>query len=165
MVNSNSIFNTKYAKFSTKCQILLHFYNCTCAYNHPYKLFQESVPLLQPIFTSAIFYLTIFAYKSQQSTIKIFSLPQTFSQFRLGEEVRELGSFVRPDTVLISPFFLKIWTVISGLTTTYCLSPRLRKLVYCKQQSLRKMLAIRMANHPIHVPLYPQTIVITSIPY
>ena len=33
-VNSNSIFNTEYAKFSTKWLVLLHFYNFTCAYNH-----------------------------------------------------------------------------------------------------------------------------------
>ena len=47
---------------------------------------------------------------------KNVSLPQPFSQFRLREGNRELGSLVgslvRIDTVLISPFFLKVWTVI-----------------------------------------------------
>ena len=84
-VNSNSIFNTKYAEFFTKWQVLLQFYNPTCAYNHSYNLHQKSVPLVQPTFsilfhsyfnkvilttppntpflyTLAIFHLPVFAY-------------------------------------------------------------------------------------------------------
>ena len=53
---------------------------------------------------------------SKQSTPKIFSLPQKFCQFRLRQGIRELGSIVKTDTVLISPFFLKVWTVIAVLT-------------------------------------------------
>ena len=45
MVNSNSIFNTKYAEFSTKWWVLLHFHTPTCAYNQRYDLHQKSVPL------------------------------------------------------------------------------------------------------------------------
>ena len=45
---------------------------------------------------------------------------------------RELGSLVRTDTVLISPFFLKVRTVIAGLSITDFLSLSLRKLVYYK---------------------------------
>ena len=55
---------------------------------------------------------------SQQSTPKILSLPYPFSQFRLREGTRKLGSLMRTDTVLISIFFLKVCTVITGLTTT-----------------------------------------------
>ena len=69
---------------------------------------------------------------SQQSTPKIFSQPQLFSQFRLRQETKELWSLARNDTILISPFFLKAWTVMTGLTITNSLSLRLRKLVYCK---------------------------------
>ena len=32
--NNNSIFNTKYAGFYTKRQVLIHFHNLTCTYNH-----------------------------------------------------------------------------------------------------------------------------------
>ena len=69
---------------------------------------------------------------SQQSTPKIFSQPQPFSQFRLRQGTKELWSLVRNDTIFISPFFFKVWTVITGLTITNSLSLRLRKLVYCK---------------------------------
>ena len=69
---------------------------------------------------------------SQQSTPEMFSLTQPYNQFTLREETRELGSLVRTDTILLSSFLIKVWTVIAGLTTTDSLSPRLRKLVYCK---------------------------------
>ena len=36
----------------------------------------------------------------QQSIPKIFSLPQPFSQFRLSQKTRKLGSLVKTDTVL-----------------------------------------------------------------
>ena len=49
---------------------------------------------------------------------KILSLPYPFSQFRLREGTRKLGSLMRTDTVLISISFLKVCTVITGLTTT-----------------------------------------------
>ena len=45
-MNSNSSFNTKFAEFSTKCQVLFHFHNTTCACNQPCNLDQKSVPLL-----------------------------------------------------------------------------------------------------------------------
>ena len=44
-VNNNSIFNTKYAEFFTKWQVLLYFHNPTCGYNHSYNLHQKSFPL------------------------------------------------------------------------------------------------------------------------
>ena len=78
---------------------------------------------------------------------------------------QKLGSRVRAGTVLISPCFLKVQMVITRLTITDSLSLGLRKLVYCRLQSLMKMLAIGMANYIIHLLLYPQLIAITSIPY
>ena len=86
---------------------------------------------------------------SQLSTPKIFFLPHPFSQFSYG--------------VLIFSFFPKVWTVVSGFTITDFLLLRIRKLIYCRQQSLMKMLAIRMANHSIHLFSYLQSIVSTSI--
>ena len=48
MLKSNSVFNTKWAEFSSKCRT-----TCTC--NHLPDLQQKSVPPLQPILTS-LFY-------------------------------------------------------------------------------------------------------------
>ena len=56
--------------------------------------------------------------------------------------------------------------VIIGLTTTNCLLYRLIKLVYCRYwRWFMTMVAIEIANDPIHLLLYPQPSVITSIPY
>ena len=44
-----------------------------------------------------------------------------------------IEGLVMTDTVWISPFSLKVRTVIMGLTTTDSLLLRLRKLVYCRQ--------------------------------
>ena len=154
-----------------------------CAYNQRYNLQQKSFPLRHSIFTS-LFYpyiftksslqspLTIPLYRSnfsppsfciqpsQQSTQKIFSLLQPFSQFKLRQGTRELRSLVgslvgrlmRIGTVLISPFFLKVWTVIQG------------------SQSLigsgkKNWYIAGVANHPIHLLSYPQPIAIISILY
>ena len=82
-----------------------------------------TIPTNAPlIYTSAILHPTIF-------TKNVFPT-STISPFQLRQGNRELGSLVRTGTVLISPFFLKVWTVITGLTITDSLSLRLRKLVY-----------------------------------
>ena len=116
-------------------------------HTNPYNLQQKFVPLLQSVFTSLFhpYLLTksslqipltlsssisqqfsppYFRVKpSQQTSPKIFSLRHPCSQFRLPQGTRELGSIVRTNTNLISPFFLKVWTMISGLTTTNSLYP------------------------------------------
>ena len=51
MVNSNSIFMRRCAKFSTKWFEILNFNKPTCIYKHPYNLHQKSIPSFQPIFT------------------------------------------------------------------------------------------------------------------
>ena len=110
-VNNNSIFNTKCAEFSTKWKVLIHFHYLTYVYNHSYKLHHKSVPLLQLLFTclfSPYFFITS-VLKSKSLTLsssvpqqffiflflctgirtickKVFSLPQSFSQFRLRQE-------------------------------------------------------------------------------
>ena len=86
------------------------------------------------LYTSAIFYLLIFAYNqpSQQSIAKISSLPQPLSQFSLHQGTRELGCLFGTDIILTSHFFLKVWTVTTGLTITGSLSLRIRILVYCR---------------------------------
>ena len=67
---------------------------------------------------------------SQQSTPKIFFLPQPFSQFILRQRTKELWILARSDTVLVSPVVLKLWTVKTGLTITDSLLPMLRKTFY-----------------------------------
>ena len=86
------------------------------------------------LYTSAIFYLLIFAYNqpSQQSIAKISCLPQPLSQFSLHQGTRELGCLFGTDIILTSHFFLKVWTVTTGLTITGSLSLRIRILVYCR---------------------------------
>ena len=75
MLNNNSTFNTKYAEFSTKWQVLLHFHNPTCAYNQCYNLHQKTVPLLQSIFTS-LFHPYLFTKSSLRSPLTLpSSLP------------------------------------------------------------------------------------------
>ena len=66
-VNNNSIFNTKYADFTAKLQVLLHFQNPICSNNHPYNLHQKFV-LLQSIFTSLL-YPYLFTNSSLQSLL------------------------------------------------------------------------------------------------
>ena len=91
---------------------------------------------------------------SQQSTQKIFSLPQPFRQFRLPQGTREQVSLVRTDTVLISPFFSKYGQWQQGSQSL---------ILY---HSVSKNWCFKIVgNHPIHLFSYPQPIAITSIPY
>ena len=162
--------------------MLFPFHNPTCANNQPYNLHQNFSSmnfssLVYPYLFIKLFLqspLTLTSSMPQhyfciqqplQSTSKVFSLLQPISQFRLRQGNDEQGSFVTTGTVLISILFFKVFTGITRLTIADSLFFRLRKLVSCMQQSLIKMLAIRMQNHPIHLPSYHQSIVITSIPY
>ena len=94
-----------------------------CIDKHLYNLHQKSILLPKSIFTSLFhrylftksslqsllislsLYLSNFSppffcvKPSQRSTPKIFSLPQPFSQFRLYQGTRELGSLVRTETL------------------------------------------------------------------
>ena len=98
----------------------------TCSQNHPYNPHQHSLFLYLRNISPLYFH----EQPSQQSAPKIVSLPQPFIQFRLRQGTRKLGSIVETDIVLVSHFFLKVFTVITGLETTDSLSLRLRNLVY-----------------------------------
>ena len=103
-----------------------------------------TIPIKTPfLYTSSTVHLSTICTKT-------FSQSQPFSHCRLRQEPGSQGV---------------LQTVITGLATTDSLSLRLRELVYCSQQPLIKMLAIRMSNHPIHLLSYLQPIVITSIPH
>ena len=85
---------------------------------HPYlfKLSSLRSPLTLPSYITQQFFTSLFL-RTNIPTIYIKNIfPQTFCQFRLRQGTRELWSIVRTDTVLISPFFLKVWSVIAGLT-------------------------------------------------
>ena len=124
--------------------MLLNFHSPSCAYNHIYNLRKKSVSLLQSIFTSLVhpylstkssllspltlpstipqqFFTSLFL-RTTIPTIytKSISLIQPFIQFRLRQGT---------DIVLISPFFLIVWTVITGLMITDSLSLRLRQKI------------------------------------
>ena len=109
-----------------------------------------TIPTNTPfLYTSAIFHLLLFAYNHPKNLLQnIFPLPQ------LIQGIWELESLVSTNIVLISPFFLEVGIVITGLTITDSLLIRFRELVYCRCGKLS------------HLPsLIPQPIVITSIPY
>ena len=113
-------------------------------------------------YTFAISHLALLAYNHLNNLPqKYFPLSQPFSQFRQRQGTRELGSLVgslvRTDIVLISPFVLKIWTVITGFTITDSLSLRLRKLVYCRWDKLSNPHSFRPSTyyHYFHTLLIP----------
>ena len=130
--------------------LLVHTTTSTISIKNPFLRFRQfsppillllvhkiipTIPNNSPfLYTSAIFYLLIFAYNqpSQQSIAKISSLPQPLSQFSLHQGTRELGCLFGTDIILTSHFFLKVWTVTTGLTITGSLSLRIRILVYCR---------------------------------
>ena len=62
----------KYAKFSTKWWVLVHYYNPTCACNQCYNLQQRPVLLLQSIFTP-LFHPYLFTKSSLQSSLTFSS--------------------------------------------------------------------------------------------
>ena len=67
-------------------------------------------------YTSAIFHLPTFAYNHPNYLHqKHFSCVSHLVNSGCVQGPRKIGSLVRTDTVLISPFFLKVWTVITGL--------------------------------------------------
>ena len=61
------------------------------------------------LYTSANSHLPIIAYNHPNNLHQKNSLPQPFSQFRLRQGNRVLGSLVRTCTVLVFPYFLKVW--------------------------------------------------------
>ena len=77
--------------------------------------------------TNTLFLYTYFCIQpSLQSSLKLFLLPQPFTQYTLTQGTNEQGSLVRTDTVLISVFFLEVWTGKVWLIITDFLSLRLR---------------------------------------
>ena len=145
-----------------------------------YNLSQETVFLLQPILTSLFhsylftksslqsplilpvsipqqFFTSLCAQPSQQFTPKMFYLPQSFRQFRLRQQTRELGSLLRTDTVLISLFFVQVWAVITGLTITNSLSHRFRKFIHCSCGKPSNPLSLVLSTycHYFHILLIP----------
>ena len=110
--------------FHLPIQPWLHYKNILASPNN------NSTPFLS---ASAIFHLPIFGYNYfNNQHKKVFSLRQSFSQFRLWQGTRKLGSLVRTETFLISTFFLKVRTVIPGIIITDFLSLMLKILVHCR---------------------------------
>ena len=71
------------------------------------------------LYTSTVFHLTIFVH-NHPSNLHQRYFPYLSHLANLGciLGTRELESLATTDIVWISPFFLKVWTVITGLTIT-----------------------------------------------
>ena len=138
----NSLQNGRYSFIFTA--LLVHT-------THFYNLHQNSVPLptlvnfhlpIPPllfnkiilttstntpfIYATAIFHLAIFGY-NHPSNLHQKYFPY-HSNLANSNCVKEQESY----EVLISPLFLKVWTVMTGLTITDSLLLRLKKLVHCR---------------------------------
>ena len=169
--------NTKYAKFSDRhssifttllvhttnttistknpfvcfSQFSPHYFTLTCSKIHLYNPHQISLPLYLSNFLSLSFCLQPFQP----------SMPKIFSQFKLRQGPSELGSLVgsllRTYTVVISPFYLKVWVVITGLTITDSQWVRPRKLIYCScgKPSNQTSLICSTCCHYFHTLLIP----------
>ena len=138
----NSLQNDRCSFFFTT--LLMHI-------TTPYNLYSKSVPLLWSIFISPFqpyfftksplqspltifpsmpqqFFNSLFLCTTQHCKSIIISLPQPFSQFRLRQGTRELGSLKRTDTALISPFLLKASTIVTGLKNHWFLFVQAQKI-------------------------------------
>ena len=132
----------------------------------PRQFHQKSVPPLR-LFLSSIFHSYLFIKLPLHSSL---TLPSSISQQFLTSLflriviriiciknfghlanpgcIKRSRNLVRTDTVLTSLFYPKVYTGITGLTIIDSY-----------------WFLIRMETHPTHILLYPQPIVISSIPY
>ena len=130
MVNSNSIFNIlkslqngRYSFIFTT--LLVHTTNATIFTKYPFFYFSQfSTPYSSLICSPTTL---LFLYLSPTIYTKKI-LPKSTNP----RDQWVTGSLVITETVLISPFLLNIWTVITGLTITDSSLLRLRELVYCR---------------------------------
>ena len=167
----------KYAKFSTKRWVLVHYYNPTCAYNQCYNLQQKSVLLLQSIFTLHPY---LFTKSSLQSPLTFSSsiLQQFFTSFFLRTNIPTMytKNIFPTSTILPVQTGSRDQWVWRSFEDWHCFNlsflqdmdseNRPHNHWFFITQSL-KILYCRciagVANHPIHLPSNPQTIFITSI--
>ena len=171
-VNNNSIVNTKYAEFSTKWQVLIHFHNSACAYNHPCIRHQKFVPLLQLMFNS-LFYSYFFRRSSLQSPLTLSS--SITQQFFTSLFLRTIMPTIFTKTVFstsnIQPIQAADLTVFNhslvpqnmdnhnrGLTITDYISLTISvfQAVVSNEDACN-----RTVNHSIHLLTYTQRLVIT----
>ena len=119
-------------------------------------------------YTSVISHLPLFGYNHCNNLHQKY-LPtptiqtiQAASRYQVARQLGSIagslaGSLVRTDTVLLSPFHLNVWTVVTGLAITDSSSLRLRKLIYCKcgKPSNPPFLMPSTNCHYFHTPLIP----------
>ena len=123
--------------------MVLNFHNPSCGYNQHCNRYQETVPLLQSIFTS-LFHPYLFTKSSLQSplTLPSYIIQQFFTSVSLRATIptiytknifptsnilpiqaasryQDVREYCEDWHCLISPFFLKVWTVIAGLTLNH----------------------------------------------
>ena len=92
--------------------------------NHPYNHHSSF------FYRTSFFHLPIFAYNRLTNLHRQY-FPY-LSHLANSECVKGWRNYEVFGRFLISPFFFKVWTVITGLAINDFLSLRLRKLVYCR---------------------------------
>ena len=124
-----------------------------------------AIPTNTPfLYTSATLHPSNFCVQpSQQSAPKTFSLPQPFSQFRLHQGTRELVSLVRTEADLISP--LLVVDSDNRAHNPWFPIAQVQKIGVLQVVISDELLAIGIANHPIHLLSYPRPVIMSSIPY
>ena len=127
----------------------------TLSFSQPYLYIQ---PTLQSSpntlsFTSVNFQLPIPAlFVRQQHSLFLYLSPTIYTKKILPKSTNPrdqwvTGSLVITETVLISPFLLNIWTVITGFTITDSSLLRLRELVYCRCGKTSNLSSLKPATY------------------
>ena len=162
MVNSNSIFNIlkslqngRYSFIFTT--LLVHTTNATIFTKYPFFYFSQfSTPY------SSLICSQNHRYNLHQHSFFLYLSPTIYTKKILSKSTNPrdqwvTGSLVITETVLISPFLLNIWTVITGLTITDSSLLRLRELVYCRCGKTSNLSSLKPATycHYFHTLLIP----------
>ena len=131
--------------------MLIYFHNSTCEHSHHYSLHQKSVPLLHSMFGS-LFYPYLFKKSSEHSPLTLFSsIPQQFftslflrtitptiytknvfstsaiEPIQAASWDQGAREFYETRHCLISPLFLKVWTVTAGTHNHWLLIAQAQK--------------------------------------
>ena len=85
-----------------------------------------------------------------EKNISKFALDECYPYTTLSKGPNYQVSLIKTDTALISPCLSIAETGIKTITINNFLFLRLRKLVYCRRYSMKKIFPIRVGNHSLH---------------
>ena len=158
--------------------MVLNFHNPSCGYNQHCNRYQETVPLLQSIFTS-LFHPYLFTKSSLQSplTLPSYIIQQFFTSVSLRATIPTIYTKNIFPTSNILPIqaasrdqeareYCEDWHCFNLSLPPQSMDSDSRahsqSLIFYRSDSLNWFIA-GVANHPIHLLSYPQPIFITSI--